>query len=70
MTIVAVVVVIAGIGYSVGATSSGQRVNGGRVPPADTTALDRASTASVGVTARTISVGFPIANLAPDRNFE
>ena len=64
MTIVAVtIVVIAGIGYGVSTASNSPAGVGTPVPPADVTALNQASTSSVGVTKSTITVAFPIANL-------
>jgi Periplasmic binding protein len=64
MVIAAVaIVVIAGVGYGVDTASSSRAGNGAPVLPADITALDQASTSSVGVTASTISVGFPVADL-------
>jgi hypothetical protein len=63
MTIVGVtIVVVAGIAYGIGA-SGGNSAGGAPVPPADITALDHASTSSVGVTASTITVAFPVSNL-------
>lgn len=61
--IAAVIVVVAGVAYGVGATSSTKSGTGAPVPSADITALDKASTSSVGVTASTIRVAFPVSNL-------
>ena len=62
-TVAVTIVVIAGVGYGVGASSGGKAAGGGPVPPADVTALNKASTSSVGVTASTITVAFPVSNL-------
>jgi hypothetical protein len=56
------IVVVAGIAYGIGA-SGGNSAGGVPVPPADITALDHASTSSVGVTASTITIAFPVSNL-------
>ena len=62
-TIVGVtIVVVAGIAYGIGA-SGGNSAGGAPVPPADITALNQASTSTVGVTASTITVAFPVSNL-------
>jgi hypothetical protein len=63
LTIAVTIAVVAGIAYGVGGTSSGKSAPGAPVLPADITALDKASTSSVGVTASTISVAFPVSNL-------
>ena len=62
-TVAVTIVVIAGVAYGVGASSGGKAAGGGPVPPADVTALNKASTSSVGVTASTITVAFPVSNL-------
>jgi len=62
-TIVVVVVVIAGVAYGVSSSSSKSSAGPTTTLPADITALDQASTSSVGVTAKTITVAFPVSNL-------
>jgi len=61
--IAVMIVIIAGIAYGATTKSSSQPASGTRIQPADVAALDKASTSTVGVTAKTISVGFPVANL-------
>ncbi len=60
-----VIVVIAGIAY--GLSSSSGNANASRVvtipPSAEIKALENASTSTVGITAKTITVGFPVSNL-------
>jgi Periplasmic binding protein len=56
------VIVLAGIGYGVSSSTS-HGSSGQGMPPAPTTALDRASTSSVGVTSNSIRVAFPVTNL-------
>jgi Periplasmic binding protein len=63
-TVVIVVVVIAGIAVAASSSSSSKNPTAATLPPsAAQTALDQASTSSVGVTASTITVAFPVSNL-------
>jgi hypothetical protein len=64
LTVVGVtIVVVAGIAFGVGASSGQTAGAGAPAPSADITALDQASTSSVGVTASTITVAFPVSDL-------
>lgn len=58
------IVVVAGIAFaaSTGSSGNGKGATGSTTPPT-VTALEKASTSSVGVTARTITVAFPVSNL-------
>ena len=63
-SVVLTLVIIAGIAYAVGSGPSGNpKKTTLSTNPSDITALDRASTSSVGVTADSITVAFPISNL-------
>jgi hypothetical protein len=64
ITIAVVVAVIAGIAYGVSSGGNDKKSAGPTTTlPADITALDQASTSAVGVTAKTITVAFPVSNL-------
>jgi Periplasmic binding protein len=58
-----VVAAIAGISYGVASGSSKPPANAGQGPPPAVVALDKASTSTVGITATTISIGFPVSDL-------
>jgi hypothetical protein len=62
-TAVSIVVVVAAVAIGATLSTGSSTTNSGVVPPADITALDHASTSSVGVTATSIRVAFPVSNL-------
>jgi hypothetical protein len=64
-SIVLIVVIVAGIAYAVSAgPSSSAKKPTLATTPSDITPVDEASTSSVGVTAHTITVAFPVSNLS------
>ena len=64
-TVVVILVVIGLIAYGLSTNGGNQHSSAGTVttPSAQVTALEHASTSTVGITSKTITVGFPVSNL-------